>query len=195
LELFAAHKYASLAWNKLYRSAWLRSSGIRFAEKYMHEDVVFAAKTAFLAKGIVSISDPIIQYTINAKSLTQRPPTRANIESYVATYAGLIDALEHFGLGQEKFRPLILRTLRAHGSDDFGRKLIACYKKMGSDVFAEELSSVAWQHSGAAGLAIADLIVFFLGKIVPSGKATSNGSYFGRVRHGLAKAFGKSIEH
>jgi hypothetical protein len=66
---------------------------------------------------------------------------------------------------------------------------------MGSDVFAEELSSVAWQHSGAAGLAIADLIVFFLGKIVPSGKATSNGSYFGRVRHGLAKAFGKSIEH
>ena len=195
LELFAAHKYASLAWNKLYKSTWLRSSGIRFAEKYMHEDVVFAAKTAFFAKGIVSISDPIIQYTINTKSLTQRPPTRANIESYVATYRDLIGALEHFGLGQEKFRPLILRILRAHGSDDFGRKLIACYEKMGSDVFAEEFSSVAWQNSGASGLAVADLVTFFLGKIAPSPrKAPPNESYFGRVRHGLAKVLGKSIE-
>jgi glycosyltransferase involved in cell wall biosynthesis len=193
LELFAAHKYASLAWNKLYKTAWLRSSRIRFAEKYMHEDVVFAAKTAFLAEGIVSISDPVIQYTINTKSLTQRPPTRTNIESYVATYADLIGNLENFGLGQEKFRPLILRILRAHGSDDFGRKLIACYKQMGSDAFAEGLSSVAWQHSGASGLAMADLITFFLGKIVPSSRQVQpNGSYFGRVRHSLAKALRKS---
>jgi glycosyltransferase involved in cell wall biosynthesis len=189
LELFATHKYASVPWNKIYKTAWLRASGIRFAEKYIHEDVVFAAKTAFFAKGIVSISDPIIQYTVNAKSLTQRPPTRANVESYVATYADLIGALEHFGLGQEKFRPLVLRILRAHGSDDFGRKLIACYEKMGSDVFAEELSSVAWQHSGASGLAIADLITFFLNQIDrSSGKDVADRNDAGKARHGIARA-------
>jgi glycosyltransferase involved in cell wall biosynthesis len=172
LELFSEHKFASISWNKLYRREFLSTEGIRFPEKYMHEDVTFAAQTAFLAKGIVSVSDPIIHYTTNANSLTHRTPTRLNIEPYLATYLGLIKVLHDFGVGQDKDRLLILRILRAHGSTDFGRKLIDCYTRMGPELFTEELLSVGWEQSSAQGLAIGDLIAYLLREIPPRGAAT-----------------------
>jgi glycosyltransferase involved in cell wall biosynthesis len=163
LELFSRHKYASVAWNKLYRHSFLQSSGgIRFEEKYMHEDVAFAAKTAFLANGIVSISDPLIHYTVNKDSLTQKEPTRLNIESYLATYLSLIKILEEFGVGPDKHRDLFHRILTAHGSSDFAPKLANCYDKMGPQLFRSELMSVAEQRFGAYGSAIGDLICHFL---------------------------------
>ncbi len=165
LKQFADHRFASLVWNKLYRMAFLRSSGICFEEKYMHEDIAFSAQAAFRAKRIVSVSVPIVEYVTNPGSLTHRPPTRTNLESYLATYISLIRLMQTFGLRCDKYRALALRIWNAHGTNDFGPKLIDCYSEMGPEVFTDELQSVASQQFGARGLAVGDIVVFFLGQI------------------------------
>jgi glycosyltransferase involved in cell wall biosynthesis len=159
LELFSAHRYASIACAKLYRRTLLTSSGgIRFAEKYMHEDVAFSAQTAFHAKRILSISYPTLHYTTQASSLTRKTPTRFNIESYLSTYLALIEVLRKLGVGRENHRALFLRILSAHLSADFGPKLSDCYVKMGHEPFKNEILSVGEQQFGDYGLAVGDLI-------------------------------------
>jgi cellulose synthase/poly-beta-1,6-N-acetylglucosamine synthase-like glycosyltransferase len=166
LEQLSKHRYASIASNKLYRTTFLNSfQEIRFTERYMREDVLFAAQTAFLAKRIVSISKPILHYTTNPNSLTYRSPTRLHIESCLTTYLILIQILHRFGVGQGKHPALFLRILRAHGTTEVGPTLLDCYAKMGPESFREELLSVAGQKFGDCGLAIGDLIAYFLMKI------------------------------
>ncbi len=185
LRHFANHRFASLAWNKLYRMEFLRSSGIRFEETYMHEDVAFSAQAAFRAKSIVSVSVPIVEYMTNPGSLTHRPPTRTNLESYVATYISLFRLMQAFGLGCDKYRSLALRIWNAHGSNDFGPKLIDCYSEMGPEVFTNELLSVASQQIGGAGLAVGDLMVFFLEQIAYRDTALLTQNH-GQIMHRVA---------
>jgi glycosyltransferase involved in cell wall biosynthesis len=165
LEFFAAHQFASIVWNKLYRRSLLTSSNIRFAEQYLHQDVPFSARVAFHAKGIVSITDPIVHYTTNSNSLTHRNPGHLNLESYIATYLALIGVVEDFGLVGEEYRYLLLRILASHGSADFGPKLLRCFSGMGASSFAGEVVAIAYQHFGFKGVAAGDLINFFIKQI------------------------------
>ncbi len=167
VEFFALHRHASVAWNKLYRRAFLQAHAhLRFLEAYMHEDVTFALRTAYQARSVASVTDPVIKYHTNEQSLTHRKPGRINLLSYLAVYQDLMKALASFQLPDESSRPgLTRRVVRAHVTGDFIPKLMQCRQKLGADEFGALLHDVGYSQLGPDGVALANLIDVLLGVV------------------------------
>lgn len=160
LHYFSDHRFASVAWNKIYRKELFENpGGLRFVERHMHEDVPFAMECAFRARHIVSVSTPVICYTENKKSMTQRAPGRFNIESYAALYFKLADLCQNFDLyNTPAGTALAGRIIKNHGDSDLIPKLLRCRQQMGQDEFEEAMHHVGFSMAGRYGVAAASLI-------------------------------------
>jgi glycosyltransferase involved in cell wall biosynthesis len=163
LQHFSYHRFASVAWNKLYRKDLFENgASLRFIEQYMHEDVPFAMACAFKAQRIVSIAKPVLCYTENKNPMVQRAPNRFSVESYVFLYLKLIDLCENFGLHSDPTGIVIARRImKAHGTDDIIPKLMRCHDEMGRPRFEDTLSEVGFTMAGRHGMATANLISEF----------------------------------
>jgi glycosyltransferase involved in cell wall biosynthesis len=168
LRHFAEHQFASVAWNKLYKQDLFQGSdGVRFINKYMHEDVPFAMECVFRAQCIISIDAPVICYTENTNSLTQKKPTRLNIESYLFLYTKITQLCEAFDLfSSATGSNLAKKILASHGAEDIIPKLLNCRKTMGHTDFQNTLFDIGLSHAGPQGAAVATLIgaLSFAGK-------------------------------
>lgn len=160
LKRFSNGEFASVAWNKIYRRELFEAgSKIRFMENHMHEDVPFSMECSFKAKCIISTSTPVICYTENMKSVTQKPPTRLNVESYAAVYVKLAELCHTCDLYSSKGGIAIARKIiQFHGNDDIIRKLVRCRAQMGPAEFEEILCDVGFSMAGRYGMATASLI-------------------------------------
>lgn len=160
LRYFSDHQFASVVWNKLYNKRLFEGEhGIRFIEKYMHEDVSFSMESAYRARCIISSTTPVICYTENQKSLTQKIPTRLNLESYAALYVALADLCHAFDLYTTRTGTILARKIvQAHGNNDIIPKLLNCREKMGATAFEELLGDVGFSRAGAYGMAFSELI-------------------------------------
>lgn len=160
LSYFSDHRFAGFAWNKLYhRSIFEGEAGIRFPADYMHEDVPFSMQCAFKARHIASIETPIICYIENKESVTQKIPTRFNLESYLALHMKLADLCQDFNLYDDKNGMLLAtKIINAHGGGDILRKFIQCRDQMGQPHFEEILSEVGFSMAGRYGMAATSLI-------------------------------------
>jgi glycosyltransferase involved in cell wall biosynthesis len=158
LEFFANEKYASVPWNKLYRLKFLKDGGIRFPGKFMQEDLTFAARTAFSARQIVSISEPVVHHTSGHESLKPKKPPRVDIGGCLETYLLLAEMIDELGINAVQQRDLVSRIFAAHGSANFAPKLQSYYSSMGYASFREEMLSVAWKGFGPRGLLLGETI-------------------------------------
>jgi len=160
LQHFSDHRFASVAWNKLYRrDLFENGTGLRFIEQYMHEDVPFAMTCAFKARRIVSIATPVMCYTENTKSMVGRSPNRLNMESYAFLYLKLMELCHDFDLYSNPTGiALARRIIKAHGTDDIIPKLMRCLDEMGRAKFEETLSEVGFSLAGRHGMVAASLV-------------------------------------
>lgn len=167
VEWFAMHRHASVACGKLYRTEFLHTHAhLRFLEGCMHEDVTFALRTAYQARRVVSISDPVFNYYTNDLSLTQRMPGRANFESYVTVYRDLMSVLASFRMDDWRRPGLIRRVVRGHIVGDFIPKMIQSRARLGADEFSHLIHDVGWHRLGPDGVALANMIDVMLGVVM-----------------------------
>ena len=161
VEHFANHKFASVAWNKIYcRKLFLDNNKLRFQEKIMHEDVSFSLRAAFSAKNIISISDPVVEYYCTKDSLTQSAPGRRNIESYLVVFFDLIKALNEFGISETgQTENLCKKIVWSHIGMDFVKKVIS-FQSNGFSIY-EVIEDVFYKNFGLAGLGFTEVIKAF----------------------------------
>lgn len=160
VEQFAQHRLASVVWNKLYKRGFLCGDApTLFNEHMMHEDVPFTLEVACRAQRIISISQPVICYVESAGSLTNKPATTYNLESYLAVYFCLIESFQrHQVHAWPQGVALMRQVLKAHASGDIGHRLQSWRKAMGPDVFEQAVCQVCERRLGVPGLALADMV-------------------------------------
>lgn len=142
LEYLCDYKIGSIAWNKLYRSEFLKKNTIEFVEGYWHEDVVFAMKVAFFAEKIVSIDEIFVNYYQGPVSITRSRPGLLHMKSYIRLWRDIekfvgnskIHEMDETGLLSERLLlnhglndiyPKMVRYAEANGVRDFSRDLRA----------------------------------------------------------------------
>lgn len=158
LELFSRHAYASLAWNKLYNLDMLIKNRVRFAEKFIHEDVVFACKTAFFSKKISSFKDPIVKYYETPGSITSRGLSDLSYESYIQVFLELFESFKCMKIDADKFPNIAWRITQSHVFNDFVPKLLHARENVGDQQFSRSLMSAFSKVFGSEGIGVASLV-------------------------------------
>lgn len=87
---------ASVPWNKLYRTEFVKTTGIRYQEQPYNNDSFFACTTMVMADRIVALSKPMVYYREgNSDSLSQienkRKNPQCNFEMFIAIKKQMID--------------------------------------------------------------------------------------------------------
>lgn len=68
---FLNKEWASVVWNKLYRTDFIKSNNLQFAEGLLHEDELWCFQAAFFAKKINFVDSPtyVYNYLLNPSSI------------------------------------------------------------------------------------------------------------------------------
>jgi glycosyltransferase involved in cell wall biosynthesis len=104
----------TLCWNKVYKKSFLENGEIKFPEKIVYEDVVFAPLAVLKAKKIFFLEDAIYNYVQRENSITKRSLDDKQIEDILDANRLLISdfkKLKCFGKFRDEIELIAIKTV------------------------------------------------------------------------------------
>lgn len=92
------HKWNAVAWNKLYRTDFVRENGLHFVEGLLFEDELWNFKVSFLLAGLRIVKHPTYIYRIRGDSITSAMDLQARVAHLTEIVKGMSRYVKEMGV-------------------------------------------------------------------------------------------------
>lgn len=107
LKVYEKTSWLVTAWNKLYRTAFIRQHNLRFKEGIIHEDVCWGFQVACLAKSSYLVGQNTYRYRIRQDSIMTAADKLSHAKSYAANVIEMEKFVNESGIYNQTIHDLI----------------------------------------------------------------------------------------